>query len=587
MLEVPARDARAIGTTWLIEFARRPWRASLALILLCLAIYVPGVLRLPAVDRTEIVYAETTRDMVARSAWLDPRYGDTVHQFRPIGTYWAQAIAASIAGPEFARTIAVYRVPGLFAVTFAVAALFWLATPLVGGPVAFMAATLVAVAPLTVLVSQLAITEGLSLLPAIVALLCLLRLYTLRDNDASSSRLAMLFWSSVGFGMLLNALLVPILIIATLVALAVMDRDLSWLKRTRPIIGVPLALAIASPWIVVRMMQDGVPFSGLGVSAILEALGGSQDMKLRALPGTFVLALLLGFLPGTALLIPAFAKLWGARDQRIARFLLAWVIGYLAYLELLSSKPGTYTVQVMFPALALAVAMLVRDADGAPKFPKWHAIPWPPIAAVFVLMLFAGAYAATGTWPSIPAIVMIVAVAALFYVSAVDGRANRLALWWRDSVAALALFAVTLLAVVLPSLDTIWPARQIARAIAAACPGATDVSTGVLGFREPSGVFILGSSRSLQTPEAIARSKPPLRIVEARWLDRYSHAMQESGASPGIELGCVSTTNVMRGCGLTFRIFCDGLDGRCAPLAHAAACAPLSSLRVKSDQACD
>lgn len=583
----PAREVRADRATWLTELGQHRWRGALAVFLLCLAIYVPGVLRLPAVDRTEIVYAETTRDMVARSTWLDPRYGNTVHQFRPIGTYWVQGIMASIAGPEFARTIAVYRAPGVIAVTLAVAALFWLAAPLVGGPVAFMAAALFAVAPLTVLVSQLAITEGLSLLPAIVAMLCLLRLYTLRDDDPSPTWLAMLFWSSVGFGMLLNALLVPILIIATLVALAVMDRDLSWLTRTRPIIGVPLALAIASPWIVVRMMQDGVPFSGLGVSAILEALGGSQDMKLRAFPGTFVLALLLGFLPGTALLIPALSKLWSGRDQRIARFLLAWVIGYLAYLELLSSKPGTYTVQVMFPALALAVAMLVQGADGAPKLPKWHAIPWPPIAAVFVLMLFVGLFAATGARPGLPAIVMIAVVATLFYVSAVDGRANRLGLWWRDSVAALALFAVTLLAVVLPSLDTIWPARQIARAIATACPGATGVSTGVLGFREPSGVFILGSSRALQTPEAIARSRPPLRIVEARWLDRYSQAMQASGASPGIELGCVSTTNVMRGCGLTFRIFGDGLDGRCAPLAHAAACAPISSLRVKSDQACD
>ena len=32
-------------------------------------------MRLPAVDRTEIIYADTTRGMVARGDWTDPRYG--------------------------------------------------------------------------------------------------------------------------------------------------------------------------------------------------------------------------------------------------------------------------------------------------------------------------------------------------------------------------------------------------------------------------------------------------------------------------------------------------------------------------------
>jgi 4-amino-4-deoxy-L-arabinose transferase-like glycosyltransferase len=217
-----------------------------------------------------------------------------------------------------------------------------------------------------VLVSQLAIAEGLSLLPATVAMLALLRVYT---NDNEPRWVSLLFWAALGFGILINALLVPILVIATLIALFIMDRDLCWLKRLRPLIGIPLALLIAAPWLIVRAHQDGTPFSGMNWREFLGALGGAQDMKLRALPGTFVLALVLGFLPGTALIGSAFTRLWDGREQKLARFLLAWVIGYLVYLEALSSKPGTYMVQTMFPALALVVASIVVAENGHGKPP--------------------------------------------------------------------------------------------------------------------------------------------------------------------------------------------------------------------------
>ena len=531
--------------------AAGPRRAVLALLALCLAVYLPGALRLPAVDRTEAVYAETTRDMVARRNWLDPRYGETVHQFRPVGTYWAQAVSATIAGANHARDISIYRLPGLIAVTLAVLAFYWLSLPLVGSTQTLIAAALFAASPLTVLLSQLAITEGLALLPATIAMLCLLRLYC-APPEAAARTLAALLWIAVGFAMLLNALQTPILMIATLIALYAFDRDVSWLKRTRPLIGVLVALLIASPWIIVRAQQDGVPFSGMSLSEVLAALGGSQDMKLRAFPGTFILAALLGFLPGTALLAPAFLKLWNSRDAKIARFLLAWIIGYIAYLELISSKPGTYAVQVMFPAFALAVAMLVATEDGKAPAPKFHALPWPPLAAVFALVLFAAPYAMMRETPPWWLLPMIAAVAALFYWSAQLGRAGHLTRWAATGVAALALFAITLLGGILPSLDKLWPTRQIAHYIDASCdPGTT---FGVLGFREPTARFVLQSDPVLQNPEALAKDPPDILFVESRRLAAYEAALTMSGAAPPARYGCIPAYNTMRGCPLSFAV---------------------------------
>ena len=578
--------------------ALAPGRASLLLVLLALTVYLPGIVRLPAVDRTEVIFAETTRDMVARGDWTDPRFAGEVHAYRPIGTFWAQGvpavIAKAVAGDAATRDIRVYRIPGLIAVTLAVLAIFWLGRGIAGSEAALVAAGLFAVAPLVVLVSQLAIAEGLSLLPATIAMLALARLYaypfapeqtapvasrvhgTPIASKSDELKLALVFWAATGAAMLINALLVPILITSTLMALFVMDRDLSWLKRLRPLIGIPLALAIAAPWILVRAHQDGVPFAGLGWFDFFAALGGAQDMKLRAFPGTFLLALLLGFLPGTALLGSATARLWIARHtDPLARFLLAWVIGYLIYLEALSSKPGTYMVQTMYPALALAVAGLVVREEGLGHAPRWHGFFVPTFVSFIPVAVFAAVYAFAGTRPTILEGALIIAVASLFAWSARQGREGLLRNWSVTSVAALGLFAVTLLAVILPGIDKIWPAREISRAVAN-CP---NTGIGLIGFREPSGRFVLGAQNERDTIDAVTsnlQSRPPLTIIEDRWVNRMkSDLLAKSKAPLGEPSACVSAFNVMRGCSVYFRIYRqEGAPGCDLPPALACADAP-------------
>ena len=537
-------------------------RAVIALLLvLCAFTYLPGLLRLPAVDRTEIVFAETTRDMVERGAWLDPQYRGTVHQFRPIGTFWAQGAAAAAAGEAHARDIRVYRVPGFIAVTLAVLALFWLSAPLVGTSAAAWAAGLFAVAPLTVLLSQLAIADGLALLPATVALVALMRIHS-ASNDQDTFRLAMLFWAAAGFGMLINALHTPILVTTTLIALFAFERDLSWLRRLHFAKGLPIALLLASPWLAVRALQDGLPFSGMSLSKLLAALGGAQDMKLRAFPGTFIIAALLGFLPGTALLAPALKRLWDDHaTSRLSRFLLAWVIGYIVYLELLSSKPGTYTVQVMFPAMSLAVALLVTHHADATNPPRWHALAWPPLAALFAIVLFALPYAALRELPPLWLVPLIMIIAALFALSAARGRAGQLEGWAKYGIAALSLFAVTLIAGVFPSIDRIWPARQITRALEGCTPGPVAVA----GFREPSAYFVLGQDDTLLEPDALrtalVEGRPVYVVSDVR--DTKVRALSRGQYRRMRPLACVEALNTMRGCPLYFTIQTTGSPESC------------------------
>lgn len=544
---------RTLWSGW-ADLAAKPWKAVLALAALCAIVYLPGMLRLPALDRTEVIWSETTRDMVERGDWTDPRFGNAVHQYRPIGTFWAQGAARWIGGASQDRNIVIYRIPSFLAVMLAVLALFWLSRGLVGAETALVASALFAVAPLTILVSQLAIAEGLSLFPATVAMLALARIYT---NDKEPIGTVVLFWIALGFGILINALLVPILVLATIIALYIFDRDWRWLKRLKPLIGAPIALVLGAPWILVRIHQDGTAFSDMSVREFLGALGGAQDMKLRAFPGTFILALLLGFIPGTMLVGTAFKRFWAERDQRLPRFLLAWVIGYLVYLEVLSSKPGTYMVQTMFPALALGVAIMVTREHGEGKKPEWSGFwIWPTALCALPLAVFAAVYLFVGQLPSILALLLIALVACLFIWTGQLGREGQLRRWAAVGSAAVGLFGLTLLGVVFPSAEKIWPAQMIARAIEA-CPkdGAL-----LVGFREPSGRFLLAIPPERQTPEALAANAtaktPVLSIVEDRWAKRTNWTLQSQSQDRLPQpTACVSVYNVMRGCPLYFRIY--------------------------------
>jgi 4-amino-4-deoxy-L-arabinose transferase-like glycosyltransferase len=544
--------------------------ASLFLLLLGLFCYLPGVVQLPPVDRTEIIYAESSRGLLEKGEFLNPEFRGEHHRFRPIGTYWLQMAAASLGGEGARDVITSYRIPSLIGVLLAVLATYWLLAAPLGGRGALIAGGLVAVTPIFAVQSQLAVTEGAVVGAAVIAQLTLLRLY-LASNADKTLRFALLFWAAQGFAVCLNALAVPILSVTTLVALYAFDRDLSWLKRTRPLVGLPIFLLLASPWLINRYIADeGVPFRGMAWGDFLEALGGSQDMKLRAFPGTFVLGLVLGFLPGSVLLWPAMKGLWADRAAALPRFLFAWIVGYLVYLELLSAKPALYTVQVLFPAAAAAVVLALTRAaaPGSPgqalAMPKGGLIAWPWLAALLIPALYAGVLWAAEQVPKAGLVVGAAAVALIFAAAARAGRSGQAASWVVLSVAGMALFISLTLGRLLPSLEKPWPARQIANAIAP-LSGCASGPAGVVGFREPSATFYLRNRAEISTPAEVAewqkRGERRLVVIEDRWHRDVAAELEARDADSPQRIGCVRAFNVMRGCPLSFSIYVTGPMG--------------------------
>lgn len=584
----------AAGARGLAAAARRPWLGVLALAALVLATCLPGVLLLPPVDRTEIVFAGASRDMLETGAVLGERLQGEALRGKPIGAFWLQMLAAAAAGPEARGSIIPYRLPSLAGVLLAVLATYWLLAPLLGGRGAFVAAGLLAVTPILAVEATLAVADGPALAAATAAQLALLRLYCAADGRPAGEPggplwAALLFWTAQGVGISINALAVPLLSLSTLLALVWLDRRAGWLAGLRPLPLAPLALLLGAPWLVARAVADGgIPFQGLPWSELLAALGGSQADKWKAAPASFTLAFILGFLPGALLLWPALAHLWRERSQPLPRFLLAWIAGYLGYLELVSGKPALYSVPPLFPAAAAAVA-LVLTAGGQPSgdglsLPRRTPAPPPLLPALFILPVFGLLLWLADAPPTLPLAAGAGLAAVLLALAAHAARSGLAAAWLVCSIGGFSLFLAFTFGGFLPHLDTAWPAPRLASAIAPlrACLGGP---VGILGFREPSARFVLGPDLEYVTPgEAAgwaAAGRRGIVLVEERWQADVARALRERGGPPFLRLGCVPAFNVMRGCPLRFSIHAAGPDvsaeARCRVAREWACPSPLSS----------
>ena len=564
LAQIEQRSARAIDA-----IAKRPWLAAAVLIAIALICYLPGLLALPPLDRTDVIYAESSRAMLERGDLLDARFLEQQFAFRPIGIYWLQIASGKLLGPGAWDAISTYRFPSLLGGLLAVLAVWWLLRPLLGPRGSVIAAAFYAVTPIVALQAQLAIPEGPLLLAAAVAQLSLLRIYCAAEGERHTG-LAILFWAAQGFGILLNALAVPILSLSTIIALFIFDRKAGWLKRLRPLMGVPAMIVIAAPWILVRAHIDGgVPFSSLTWWQLLNALGGAQDMKLHAAPFTFTLAVIVGFLPGAVLLVPGIKELWTGRAAALQRFLFAWLFGYLAYLELIASKPALYTVQAVFPAAAAAAALALERNGHLEIPPGMLRLPWWLVLAVMAALL-SGVMWIAGVPPNVGIVMGALIVTAMITLAAITASQNLVAAWLVTIVVGCALFVGFMFGAVMPQSEKAWPAERIAAAIA---PLQRCVSgpVRVIGFREPSTIFTIGRQSIIVLPDDIAdwlaSGEGGITVVEDRWDGELQAELLAPGAELGRRVGCVEAFNIMRGCPLSFSIYVMGkakLDASCA-----------------------
>ncbi|HEY2106902.1 MAG TPA: glycosyltransferase family 39 protein, partial [Candidatus Binataceae bacterium] len=229
------------------------------LLLLCLALYLPGLSTIPPVDRDEAYFAQATRQMLTSGDFIRPRYLDQNRYRKPIGIYWLQAVAVKAAGDADAGVIWPYRMPSAVGITIAVLLTYYIGALMLDRAAGTLAGALLAASVLAVVQANLARADAALLACIVAAQAGLADLYTGVTPRRRNGFLAAGFWAALGAGILIKGPVAPFVSGSTILTLALWDRygvpgaagsdqKSTWLADLRWLPGILLMIAITAPW---------------------------------------------------------------------------------------------------------------------------------------------------------------------------------------------------------------------------------------------------------------------------------------------------------------------------------------------------
>jgi len=496
----PAVPATRAGRV--LSFLARFWWVSLTLI--CLALWTPGVLSLPPLDRDESRFAQSSRQMLESGNFIDIRFGHVPRYKKPVGIYWLQAATTAIAGHGDRSHIWTYRLPSLLGGIIAVLLCFWTARAFALPEVSWLAAALMATSVLLTAESTIATTDAVQLACAMGVMGVLFRVYLAAhdpERPAPSTRLVMLGWVALALGTLIKGPVVLGVAAVTIIALIAWDRGAwRWLARLKPLYGIPLTLLIVAPWAIAISLESHGAFyqQSLGNDFAAKLAGGQESHG--AWPGYYLALVTVTFWPAILFVVPGLGAAIRRHRDPAVHFLLAWAGASWLMFEIVPTKLPHYVLPA-YPALAILAAlwMLTPREDNAPR--------WTPIlfwlAAVQFLVGLAALVAAPIVAPRLYGtgidwhIMAAAGIGALFGFIAwvLYLRRSAILSTLYATVAVLALYpAITTLAA--PRLDQIWVSPRAA-AIIAAHTQKDDPPPALAGYTEPSMMFLLGTETRL------------------------------------------------------------------------------------------
>lgn len=474
--------------------------APFFLLLVALALFIPGQWTVPPLDRDEPRFTQATKQMLESGDYVDIRFQDTPRHKKPVGIYWLQsaAVKASGLGPE--APLWVYRIPSLIGATLCVLLSFWVARAFMGPGGALVVGLLTAMVIILGVEARLAKTDAVLFSTILLAQGALARIWQ-SDKDRRHWGLAFVFWTAVAGGILVKGPVAPMVVGLTVVALMGLTRQISWFRRAAPLAGAAWLLLLVSPWFVaIWIASDGQFFQEAIGKDLLGKVGQGQESH-GAPPLTHLAAMFGVFWPIPPFLLLTAASIWRQRTSRLVIYCAAWFFPSWVVFELVATKLPHYTMPLM-PALALPVAAAL--VDGRTLQPG-RVLTW--IAAFLLaapsVVIAVGAFvgpALLGDWPSPPGAVICV-IGAVFGVMAghrilKDRPLNALP----PTLGAALCIAVGVWGFVGPALNTIWVSPRLVAAISE-IPGCADARVVTAGFHEPSFVFLQGTDTRIVLPQ--------------------------------------------------------------------------------------
>jgi 4-amino-4-deoxy-L-arabinose transferase-like glycosyltransferase len=274
-------------------------------------------------------------------------------------------------------------------------------------------------------------------------------------------------------------------------------------------------LVLVLPWFVAIFWRAGDAF-------FANSIGGDMLSKLAAQeshgapPGLYLLLFWVTFWPGAALAGMAAPAVWRARREPGAQYLLAWLIPSWIVFELVLTKLPHYVLP-LYPAIAiLTVGALERRVLSRSWLVRgaawWFAVP--ALAAVIAIVgaIRLAHLLVLPAWPILAAAMIFGLIAWWMFE---DSRAERSLL---NGVIAAMFLSIGIYGIVMPSLTTVFPSAEIARALRnVVCVGPKAAAA---GFHEPSLVFMTGTDTLLTdgsgAADFLGQGTCRFALVEAR-----------------------------------------------------------------------
>ena len=540
-------------------------RAVFALaVLVAFALYLPGLMTLPAVDRDEARFAQASRQMLQSHDFIDIRNGEEARLKKPAGIYWLQAAATALAGGEDkANPIWTYRLPSLAAAVGALLVTLAIGRRWFGAEAALFAIALLAVTPILEYEARQADTDAFLLLTIAVAQAQLAMAWMAEPTaPALPRRTWILFWGAVGVGLLIKGPVIVLVVGLTAAALAIAGRRARWLLRLRPWPGVGLAAVIFLPWFIWIMIVSHGAFltESLGGDMVAKVVGGQESHG--APPGAYLLTFPASFWPGSIFVLLGLPWIWRNRRDRGVLFCLAWIIPSWIVFELTPTKLPRYVLP-LFPAVALLAGAALSDRLGAPPLANWGI--WLRRAAIAAWVVvgaaLGGAAAALAPLADGRLSIRGLTTAAILWALTAGGAW----LMWRGAVLRAAMLTLPGAAIAwgllfhaaLPALDAPWIAQRLKQAIAEKQLKASD-AIAIAGFAEPSARIAFGTAtRFVSGPEAanlLAQDSAAVIIVGGDQQAAFDSAIAQAGVAVE-SVATVGGYNYAKGKRITLNIY--------------------------------
>ena len=366
------------------------------------ALYLTGSGRVSLWDRDEPWYAQTSRQMLQSGDWMMTHFLDKPRYAKPIFIYWCQATSMRFFGDNaFAA-----RFPSAVGMTTTLLILAIVLRRAIGAQRALLTVFIFATSAVVIGSAKVSLIDAVLMVFLTGAQLCLFAVYRAsvlswhgrlgrelaetaalnhgRDGRATSIHpkrtswpVILTMWICIGFAGLTKGPIVLAVLLATMVALAVLDiggqwrspsawlHAFRWWPHTRPLIGLAVVAVIVLPWILTLYFRDAASrqflFNMLHEPG--QHLKGDKEGHAGP-PGWHLATVWVMYFPWSLLLPTAIAMGFRHRKLPQIRFALASVLGVWVFVELMATKLPHYLLPAYSSMAFLTADALVRCVRG-------------------------------------------------------------------------------------------------------------------------------------------------------------------------------------------------------------------------------